>query len=377
MLELLEHAADPNLVPLGCAIPSPDLLATTRLDRCLARLARREGIKYNAYTTVRGNPRLRQEIARRALHWGQAISPDTIAITSGCTEALLHALRVVARPNDTIVLESPTYFGLLHVLETLGLRALEVPTDPSTGVELPSLAKILADRTVGACLFSSSFNNPLGCTMPDEKKIELLRLLAKHGTPLIEDDIYGDIYFGKERPRPFMSLDRTGNTIYCSSFSKTAAPGYRIGWIIAGRRMQEVLKQKFSTTLCGPALTQAAFAEFLSTGGYDHHLRRMRGLFADNIAQMVSAIASAFPEGTKVSRPAGGFVLWLELPKSIDTRKLFQDALTQGICFAPGDVFSATNRFSNCLRLSAGYRWDQRLERGVWKLGEMARAALR
>jgi DNA-binding transcriptional MocR family regulator len=376
MHDLLRYAADPAFVPLGCAVPSPEILAAKKLDRSLARIARAEGVRRNVYTDCKGDARLRQEIARRALHWGQAISPEDIAITCGCTEALMLALKAVARPNDTIVVESPTYFGVLHALETLGLRAIELPTDPCTGIDLATLASVLSEHTVGACLFASSFNNPLGCTMPDDKKIDVLRLLAKHRVPLIEDDIYGDIYFGAERPRPFMSLDRAGNTIYCSSFSKTVAPGYRIGWIVAGRHMQEILKQKFSTTLCGPALTQAAFAEFLSTG-YDHHLRRIRSLVADNIAHLLTAIASAFPKETKVSRPAGGFVLWLELPKPVDTRKLFEDALAENICFAPGDVFSATSRYSNCLRLSAGYPWSQRLERGVWKLGEMASAALR
>jgi DNA-binding transcriptional MocR family regulator len=377
MYELLEHASDPSFVPLGCAVPSPELLAATRLDRCLGRVARRHGGTLNAYTHPQGDLRLRQEIARRALHWGQALSPEAIAITNGCTEAILLALKAVARAGAAVIVESPTFFGLLHALETLGLKAIELPTDPCSGIDLSAMSQALAGRGVAACLLSSSFNNPLGCTMTEEKKLAVLRLLSKHRVPLIEDDIFGDIYFGRERPRPFMSLDRFENTIYCSSFSKAIAPGYRVGWIVTRRHMPEVIKEKFSTTLSGSALTQAAFAEFLSSGGYDHHLRRIRSVYAGNVARMRCAIADAFPAGTKVSRPAGGFVLWVELPKSVDTRKLFEDALTKGICFAPGDVFSATRRYSNCLRLSAGYPWDQRLERGVWKLGEMASAALR
>lgn len=377
VLELLEHISDPELVPLGCAVPGPDVLAASRLDRYLARVARRRGVELNAYTHLQGDARLRQEIARRALHWGQVVSPDAITITSGCTEALTLALKTVAKPNDTIAVESPTYFGIFHALETLGLKALELPTDPSSGVDLAALDTVLRRHRVSACLFSSSFGNPLGCTMPDEKKIALLRLLAKHNVPLIEDDIYGDIYFGRERPRPFMSFDRTGNTIYCSSFSKTIAPGYRLGWIVTGRYTKDVLKQKHSSTLFGPSLTQAAFADYLSSGGYDHHLRRMRGFFAGNVAQMHAAVASAFPKNTRVSRPDGGYLLWLELPEAIDTRKLYGEALAHGICFAPGDVFSATNRYANFLRLSAGYRWDERLERGVAKLGGLAKSHLR
>jgi DNA-binding transcriptional MocR family regulator len=197
-----------------------------------------------------------------------------------------------------------------------------------------------------AGLFASNFNNPLGCTMPVTRKLELLRLLTKHGVPLIEDDIYGDIYLGGERPKPFGALDPAADTIYCSSFSKTIAPGYRIGWLVTGQRMQAVLRQKLASTLATPALTQAALADLLSCGGYDSHLRRIRRVFAENIDRMTRAIERGFPEGTRVSRPAGGFVLWVELPQPADTRALFAEAVRRGICFAPGDVFSAEQPLS-------------------------------
>jgi DNA-binding transcriptional MocR family regulator len=375
-LKFLEYAADPGLVPLGCAIPSPQLLGSGGLDRFLARAARVKGMDHNVYTVPKGDPRLRQEIARRALQWGQALSPEDIAITCGCTEALTLALKAVARPGDTIAIESPTYFGLLHALEALDLKALELPTHATSGVDLPALEKALKSKSIKACLFSSSFNNPLGCTMPDAKKIEVLEVLARHRVPLIEDDIYGDIYFGKTRPKPFMALDRRGNTLYCSSFSKTIAPGYRIGWIATGRHMQKILEHKFSLTLCGPALPQAAFADFLSSGGYDNHLRRMRRTFDNNIAQMIRTVETTFPDGTRVTRPAGGFVLWVELPKPLVSRPLFNEALDEGICFAPGDVFSTSGRYDNCLRLSCGHSWDARIENGLVKLGALARKAL-
>lgn len=376
IVKLLEHASDPSLVPLGCAIPSTDLLGAGRLDRLLARTARERGGDYNIYTGPQGDVRLRREIARRALRWGQALSPEDLVITVGCTEALVLALRAVARPGDTIAIESPTYFGLLHALKALDLKALELPTDATEGIDLGALQGALSATRIAACLFSSSFNNPLGCTMPDAKKLAVLELLSRHDVPLIEDDIYGDICFGGERPRPFMALDRRGNTIYCSSFSKTVAPGYRIGWVAAGRHLSRILDAKAAFTLCGSVLPQAAFAEFLASGAYDGHLRRIRGVFADNIERMSRAIDKSFPAGTRVSRPAGGFVLWLELPQTLKTRVLFQTALDQGICFAPGEVFSASGRYANCLRLSCGHTWDARIERGVMRLGALACDAL-
>lgn len=369
---LLDYAADPRLVPLGCAVPSAALLAGGRLDRFLARAARLEGARYNVYTTPRGDLRLRQEIARRALRWGQGVSPEDIVVTCGCTEALQLALRAVARPGDVIAIESPTYFGLLHSLEALGLRALELPTDPVAGVDCGALERALKDKTIAACLFSSCFSNPLGCTAPDDKKRELLRLLAKHRIPLIEDDIYGDLHFGAARPKPFSAFDPAANIIYCSSFSKTLAPGYRIGWITSARYVQTILEHKLASTLCGPALPQAALGEFLSCGGYDSHLRRLRRAFADSMDRALRVIEQCFPPGTRVSRPAGGFVLWVELPHAVDSRELLEQALRREICFTPGDVFSAARRYRHCLRLSCGHGWDERLEAGLRVVGELA-----
>jgi DNA-binding transcriptional MocR family regulator len=374
--KLLEHGADPRLVPLGCAIPSAELLAAGKLDRFLARAARTRGTDYNIYTAPQGDLRLRQEIARRALRHGQALQPDDITITCGCTEALSLALKAVTRPGDVIAVESPTYFGLLHAIELSNLKALELPTDAATGVDLAALDRALRSGPVAACLFASSFNNPLGCAMPAEKKTAVLDLLARHTVPLIEDDIYGDIHFADERPRPFVAFDRRDIVIYCSSFSKTVAPGYRVGWIATRKHMPRVLECKFAVTLCGAALPQAAIADFLASGGYDNHLRRIRRAFADNIDQMSRAIDRAFPAGTRVTRPEGGFVLWLELPKPLRSRELFVAALDEGICFAPGDVFSASGRYAHCLRLSCGHPWDATIERGVVRLGALARAML-
>jgi DNA-binding transcriptional MocR family regulator len=372
LLQLLTHASDTRLVPLGCAIPSPQLLGSGRLDRFLARAARVRGVQHNIYTEPKGDASLRSEIARRALRWGQALSPDDVAVTCGATEALALALNAVARPGDTIAIESPTYFGLLQVLRSLGLKALALPTDARSGIDVDALGRALQAGGVRACVLASSFNNPLGCTMPEANKRAALRLLARHRVPLIEDDVYGDIYFGDERPLPFSALDRHGLTIHCGSFSKTLAPGYRIGWVATGRHMPRVLQAKFASTLCGPALPQLALADFLASGGYDRHLRRIRGVFAETLQRMTASIEQSFPRGTKVSQPAGGFVLWLELPKPLDSRVLFAQAIAKGICFAPGIVFSASGQHAHCLRLSGGYGWDARIDKGVRALGAMA-----
>lgn len=369
---LLEHASNSTLVPLGCAVPDPALLQSHRLDLALARAARQQGARYNVYGSPRGDLRLRSEISRRALRIGHALSPDDVVITCGCTEAVTLALTAVARPGDTIAVESPTYFGLLHTLEVLGLKALELPTDPTYGVNVDALAKLLETEPVAACMLSSSFSNPLGSLMPEAQKRELLALLARHAIPLIEDDVYGEIHFTRERPKPFIALDGGANTIYCSSFSKSLAPGYRIGWIVPGAFAQQVMDRKLAFSLCSPVLPQVALADFLASGAYDAHMRTLRRLLEDNLLRLTRTVEASFPAETRVSRPAGGFALWVELPKGFDSRALFDEALEDGICFAPGDVFSASRRFRNCLRLSAGSTWSERIDRGVRRLGALA-----
>ena len=374
---LLEHASNMSLVPLGCAVPDVGLLQSKRLDLMLARVARQHGARHNVYSPPRGEAALRREIARRSMRTGHALSPDDILITSGCTEALTLALGAVAKPGDTIAVESPTYFGLLHTLEVLGLKALELATDPVRGVDVAALARLLDKEPIAACVLSSGFSNPLGYVMAESDKRSLLALLSKHTIPLIEDDVYGDIHFGRERPKPFIALDRGENKIiYCSSFSKSLAPGYRIGWIAPGAYAQRVMERKLAFSLSSPVLPQLAIAEFLEGNAYDVHLRRIRRVLEENLARMVRAIEAGFPAETKVSRPAGGFMLWLELPKHFDSRALFDEALEHGICFAPGNVFSASRRYGNCLRLSAGHTWDDRIEAGVRRLGRLACAQL-
>lgn len=373
---LLEHASNSALVPLGCAVPDAALLQSQRLDLALARAARQHGARYNVYGAPRGDLGLRREISRRAMRIGHALSPDDVIVTSGCTEAVTLALTAVAKPGDTIAVESPTYFGLLHTLEVLGLKALELPTDPTHGVNVDALARLLATETVAACMLSSSFSNPLGSLMPEAHKRELLVLLARHGIPLIEDDVYGEIHFTRERPKPFIALDGGANTIYCSSFSKSLAPGYRIGWIAPGPFAQRVMDRKLACSLCGPVLPQVAIAEFLASGAFDAHMRRLRRLLEENLLRLARSIEASFPAETRVSRPAGGFALWVELPRGFDSRALFDTALEHGICFAPGDVFSASRRFRNCLRLSAGSSWSERVDQGVRRLGQLAQVQL-
>lgn len=366
-------ARDPNVVQLGAAIPSPSLLPTEKLNRAMSVLARGAGGAGLAYDPPPGHPALRRQIARRSVEWGCPLSPDDVVTTIGTMEALHLCLRAVANAGDTVVVESPAYYGLLQLIESLEMRALEVPAHPRDGLDLSALDDALRTQRVSACLCVPNFSNPLGSAMPDAAKKELVRMLSRHGTPLIEDDIYGDLHFGDTRPRPCKAFDRDGLVMLCASFSKTVAPGYRVGWVAPGRFRERVERLKFAQTIATPTLPQMAVAEMLANGGYDHHLRRLRRSYAAQVARMTEAVTAHFPTGTRISRPTGGYVLWVELPLGTSALDLHARALAQGISVAPGPIFSARARFTNCIRLNCGYPWSDTIERAVRTLGQLAR----
>jgi DNA-binding transcriptional MocR family regulator len=363
---------DPHILPFGGAFPSPELLPTEKLNRILATIARTSGGAGISYDPPPGYPPLRHRIARRSVEWGVMLGPDEIITTVGAMEALHLCLRAVTKAGDMVAIESPAYYGLLQLIESLGIKAVEVPANPRSGMDLGALEEVLDRHRIKACLAIPNFNNPLGSAMPDEGKVRLVEMLARREIPLIEDDIYGDLYFGDARPRPAKAFDRDGLVMLCSSFSKTLAPGYRVGWAAPGRFRAEVERLKFAQTVATPTLPQMAIADFIENGGYDHHLRGLRRRLCSQVERVSAAVAEHFPEGTRVSRPAGGFVLWVELPAGASGLELHARALDFGISVAPGPIFSAKPRFSNCIRVSCGYPWSEVMDRGVRTLGRIA-----
>ncbi len=369
--QVVRNMMNRDLLPLGNAIPHPRHLPVDKLNRMLASSSRRFPEQSISYHMAPGSERLRIQIAKRSLMAGISAGPDEVLITSGCVEAVLLALRATCKSGDTIAVESPFYFNFLQLIAELGLKALEIPATPREGISIEALSYAIEQNPVKACLLVPNFSNPLGSLMPDERKRELVELLARHEIPLIEDDIYGDLTFGNERPAAVKSFDRKGLVIYCSSFSKTLAPGYRVGWAIAGRYQSTMERLKMMVNLATSSPPQLAIAEFLATGGYDHHLRTIRRIYAANLSQMADAVARYFPPGTAMTRPTGGFILWVELPESIDAIQLYHQALRKGISIAPGPLFSLSGKYRNHIRLSSAL-WDEKVEQGIKTLGELA-----
>ncbi len=373
VMRLMEATHHPEFVRFGAALTSPEMLPSAALNRAMAAAGRRRADAGNGYEFAPGCRELRVQIARRSLESGAVLSADDIVVTCGGTEAMHLCLRAVAKAGDTIAIESPTYFGLLTCLESLGMKALEIPTHPRDGVSLEALAFALETQPIKACFFIHNFNNPLGCCMPEENKKRLVAMLAERDIPLIEDDTYGDVAFSAQRPKTAKAFDRDGRVLLCSSFSKTLAPGYRIGWTAPGRYLERVMHLKMVSSLANATLPELAVADFLAAGGYGAHVRKLRRLYAEKADWMTRAIGEYFPEGTRVTRPAGGQVLWVELPKRINALELFHRALEQKISIAPGPVFSATQKYQNFIRMNVGNPWNRRIEDALACLGRMMR----
>ncbi|MTJ79978.1 MAG: PLP-dependent aminotransferase family protein [Telmatospirillum sp.] len=372
--DLLRGGQNPDLIPLGAATPGGDLLPRRAMDRLLTAAIRRSGRAGEPDSSFPpGEPDLRRQIARRSLEWGGGLDPDGILVTAGGTQAIDLCLRAVTGPGDLVAVESPCYFGILLLLEALGLPVIEIPTHSGEGIRLDSLAAALASHDIRACVLSPCFSNPLGSRMPDGAKRDLVAMLRRRGIPLIEDDTYGELCHRGPRPRPAKAFDADGLVMLCSSFSKILAPGYRIGWVAPGRFRDRVERLQLASTLAAPGIFQRAVSGFLESGAYDRHLRRLQSAAGDQCRRMAGAIGALFPAGTRVTRPDGGILLWVELPDGVDAIDLSRRALAAGIGVCPGPVFSATGRYRNFIRLNAGCPWSPVLEQALARLSGIVR----
>ena len=370
VMRVVRDATRPGVVQFGAALPAPELLPTERINRILARIARENPAATHTMGLPEGMLELRTQVARRTLELGCALQPEDFVITSGCAEAIHLALQATCRPGDLVAVESPAYFGILQALEAQGLRALEIPTHARDGLSLDALSFALEHHPVRAVIAVTNYSNPLGCCMPEENKRALVDLLARAQVPLIEDDIYGELAFHGPRPGVAKLYDHQGLVLLCSSFSKDISPSYRVGWIAPGRYRARVVQLKMATNIATAMLPQLAIARFLESGGYDSHLRTIRRAYAQKVTQMVQGVLTHFPAGTRVSAPAGGFVLWVQLPGEVDSLALYQRALAAGITVAPGYIFSAGDKYRHFIRLNAAYM-NFAGERALARLGEL------
>ncbi len=371
--EVYDDFAVNDVIKFSLSVPAPEILPLARLNKAMIQALRELPANGTSYEQVMGNESLRRQVARWSMNWGGNLQADDLITTAGCMNAIAYCLMAITSPGDTIAVESPVYFGVLRFAQSLGLNVVELPTDPDTGVDPDDVKKALSKHKLKACFLVPNFSNPLGYCMPDEQKEAMVHLLAAHGVPLIEDDLYGDVFFGNKRPRSCKSFDEEGNVLWCSSISKTLAPGYRVGWVAPGKYADKIKRLKLYHSITSATAQQAAIASFLATGKYEDHLRKLRQTLHANSLQFIGAIGNYFPDGIKLTNPKGGFILWLELDKRIDTYDLYQAAMRQKISIAPGTMFSLQDRYQNCMRLSYGMGWTKEVDLALKTLGNLVK----
>jgi DNA-binding transcriptional MocR family regulator len=375
-MEIVRASGRPGVLQLGTAVPEASFLPLNAVQRALGAAARRHRRDALAYAFPPGVAALRAVVAERLAEGGCRPDPDEVLVTSGTQEATQLALRVLTKPGDVVAVESPTYYGLLQVIESLGLEALEIPTDPRRGIDLQAFARALDRWPIRALALVPHCSNPTGYVMAEEDRRALVELCAAREVPVIEDDVYADLAVEADgsglRPRALRAVDAE-QVFLCGSASKTVAPGLRIGWLVAPARYRERLEYlKYAGSLSASPLAQHALAELLGNRGIARHLRRVRDRYAELTGRGRELLLAALPEGTVVSDPAGGFVLWAQLPPDVDAIALYRTAAEAGIVVAPGPIFSASGRYENCLRINVAIDREAELERAIVRLGVLA-----
>ncbi|WP_353414358.1 PLP-dependent aminotransferase family protein [Arenicella sp. 4NH20-0111] len=363
----------PGSVALGLANPTAAHSSDKALARVMRRVLANAGNKAIAYGPMEGFPPLRRQLALSHIDQGLQIDPSEVLITNGAQEAIAIALKCVAKAGDIIAVESPTYFGVLELIESLGMMALEIPLCPDHGVGLADLEAALKKHPVKACVFSSSISNPLGSYMNDERREALVHLLESKDIPLIEDDVYGELHFQKTRSVLAQRFSTKGLVLTCSSFSKTAAPGYRIGWLLAGRFHDQAKRVKRALSCSSSLLNQWTLSEFMASGEYERNIRVLRQVLERYKQRAIALVTEYFPTETRMSNPQGGGVLWVELPSKNHGNDLFHRALDHNISIAPGTLFSPSDKFKHCIRVSYGVQWSDKIEESYRILGELVK----
>jgi len=374
---VLKAIFDPKMLPLGSSTTCTSLLPWRHFSKIIKSLTAEDIKKAVGYSLTEGHPELRRQLALRAVGELPGISPEDFVITTGCMEAVTLCLQAVLKHGDTLAIETPTHFGFLQLFKEMGIMVLEIPTHPKTGLDIDALENIIKTSSVQACLFMPNIHNPLGTLLPDEKKERLVSLLNRYELPVIEDDINAEMFFsGQRRPSLLRTFDRKDLVLTCSSYSKTLAPGFRIGWALPGKRFKDrVLRLKAGSTVCSASLDQEIMARFLGGGAYERHMRFLRNTIKTQVLKTAFAIQKYFPEGTRFSFPEGGSLLWVELPGNTDGMTVYQNALKRRISILPGVVCSVSGQFKNYIRIGCGHPFTAETEQAIKVLGELANDA--
>ncbi|WP_342322350.1 PLP-dependent aminotransferase family protein [Kosakonia sp. BYX6] len=376
VLTLLEARSDKEMVLFGGGAPDITQATLKPLWREMSRLAQHQVLDALNYDTLNGRRELREQIARLMLDGGIALTADEIVIASGCHPAMSLAILAVCQPGDIIAVESPSYYGTMQLLRGLDIKAIEIPTDSETGISLEALELALEQWPIKGVLLVPTCNNPLGFIMSETRKKAVLALAQRHDIVIFEDDIYGELAAEYPRPSTIKSYDIDGRVLLCSSFTKTVAPGLRVGWIAPGRYLDRVIHKKYAAIGTNVPSTQLAVAAFIRDGHYHRHVRRMRQIYQNRLETYTCWVRQYFPCDICVTRPQGGYLLWVELPETVDMVCVSRTLGRLKIQIAPGSLFSASGKYRNCLRLNCALPPNDENREVIKQLGEAIESAL-
>ncbi|XDD50428.1 PLP-dependent aminotransferase family protein [Leptospira sp. WS92.C1] len=365
---LIDSLQNPDILQLGTAIPEKEYLPIASLHKNLKR-AILIADSHN-YQDSQGNSELRKQLSLRSSFQGTTTYESQIIITNGCQDALNLCIKVLTKPGDLIAIESPVYFGILQNIQRLGRKVLEIPVDPIHGMSIRHLEEALNQYPIQCMVINPNFQNPTGSLLSDEDKKALVDLCVSKNIPIIEDDIYGDLYFNSTRPLSLKSFDKKENVYKISSYSKIISPDLRVGWILPGKRGPELLKELKLSRLALPSIPQIALSEYLKTS-FEKNIKTLRRDLFSNLTRIRESVLKNFPESVSVTNPQGGLVFWIELPQKTDSFLLQNEAWKHNISIAPGPIFSGTGNFRNFLRLSGGIRLTSKVEEKIKTLGKL------
>ncbi len=375
IFDVLQACRDPHLIPFGSAFPDPELFPQRQMMRALTSVSHQMKPVDAQHNLPPGNEALRKILAQRYALQGIAVQPDEIVITTGAMEALNLSLLALTEPGDWVAIENPSFYGALQAAERFKLKTVAITSDPQQGIDLEELNRALETWPVKALWMMTSQQNPTGCTLSTGKKQQLVTLLARHNVALIEDDVYGELYFGNEKPLPAKAFDQHNNVLHCSSFSKNLVAGFRVGWVAAGKHAQHIQRLQLMSTLSTSAPMQQTLARYLETRSYDLHLRRLRRQLEQRKHLACQALKKHLPAGVTISGLQGGYFLWIALPQQVDTMALYYQALQLNISIAPGKMFSSSKQYVNYFRFNTAW-WQEEHEQAVAELGRLIRELL-
>jgi DNA-binding transcriptional MocR family regulator len=374
-LRLFASWSNSEIQQFGAIYPSTELFPVDEVNRHFRRILRNPKGSKGADTAsfTQGDPALREAIARRYVEHGIALSARDIVLTAGGMHALNLCINILTKPGDIVLIETPGMFPVFTALEHRGLRAIEIPYSSRHGLD-PDQFEYLTDKhDIRACILMPTHQFPTGVSTPESAVRRIVDVARRKNLPIIENGGYMDLQYGKVCAPTLKRFDESGLVLQIGSFSNTLAPGYGIGWLVPGRFQEKIMQMKFASNLISGGIFQRAVADYMQSGNFNRHLRNLRAKLQARMEHGMALMAKYFPPGSKVTKPSGGFMVWVEGPQSFDSVAACRAALARGVGLPPGPVFSAHEAFRNYIGLNLSFPWTSESEARLKVVGDLIR----